>query len=141
MPNCEATAILIRHGDITGASVTNPDLNANGIARAVELVHMLGDAGIEKIYATKTRRSQQTARFLADHLGIDPDDEKDDDEVVAEICGLVAPSVALIVGHTDTLPTFIISLGGPQIPEIGDDEFDHLYVLTRGQLTHLRYTH
>ena len=70
MSPCEATAILIRHADITGDPATNPDLNANGLARAVELVHLLGDAGIKKIYTTKKRRSQQTAQFLADALHI-----------------------------------------------------------------------
>jgi len=52
----------------------------------------------------------------------------------------------LIVGHSNTVPAIVATLGGPLLPDLGDREFDDLLVLTlcrcngrQPRLLHLQY--
>src|SRR5438067_11607217 len=65
------TVILIRHAEkVIDPNNADPDLSPAGQARAQELVRMFGDAGINAIYATQYKRTQQTVKLLADKLGV-----------------------------------------------------------------------
>lgn len=134
-----ATAVLIRHADVTPEPGGDPALNAAGVVRAQALRRVLADAGIGAIYVTRFRRSRQTAEPLAADLGIVPVVVDDDAGVAAAICALPASSVALVVGHSNTVPEIIAGLGGPTLPLIGEAEFDRLFVLVGGRLVRLRY--
>src|SRR3989454_12480696 len=65
------TVILIRHAEkVIDPNNADPDLSPAGQTRAQELVRMFGDAGINAIYATQYKRTQQTVKPLADKLGL-----------------------------------------------------------------------
>src|SRR5258707_12099568 len=65
------TVILVRHAEkIIDPNNADPDLSPAGQARAQELVRMFGDTGINAIYATQYKRTQQTVKPLADRLGL-----------------------------------------------------------------------
>src|SRR3989454_12655624 len=65
------TVILIRHAEkVIDPNNNDPDLSPAGQTRAQELVRMFGDAGINAIYATQYKRTQQTVKPLADKLGL-----------------------------------------------------------------------
>src|SRR5947199_7418785 len=65
------TIILIRHAEkIIDPNNPDVDLSAAGQARAQELARMFGDTGINAIYATQYKRTQQTVKPLADKLGL-----------------------------------------------------------------------
>ena len=49
---------------------TDAPLSADGAARAARLGRMLRDAGITAVFATQYRRTIDTARPLADALGL-----------------------------------------------------------------------
>jgi broad specificity phosphatase PhoE len=132
------TAVLIRHANVD-AHGTDPELNAAGQARAQELVHVLGDAGVMAILVTSLRRSQQTAAPLAAALGIDPTVADQVDDAVAAIRARRRGETVLVVGHTNTVPEIIQGLGGPADVAIAADEFDRLFVLSQHRLTRLRY--
>jgi phosphohistidine phosphatase SixA len=136
---CTATGVLIRHADVNPGSGTDPPLNAAGLARAQELRHVLADTGIGAIFVTHFQRSQQTAEPLASDLTLVPAVIDDVGGVVAAIRTLPSSSVALVIGHTNTLPEISAALGGVSFPAIGATEFDRLFVLARGRLTRLRY--
>jgi phosphohistidine phosphatase SixA len=131
------TAILVRHADVTGTG--DPPLNVAGQARAGELRRVLGDAGVGAIFVSPRLRTQQTAAPLAAQLGIASTVLADADATVAAIRGLPASAVALVVGHTDTLPAIASGVGSEPLPAIGATEFSRLFVLTRGRLMRLRY--
>jgi hypothetical protein len=38
--------------------------------------------------------------------------------------------VALVVGHSDTVPEIVKLLGGGNVPPIGDSEYDRLFIVT-----------
>src|ERR1700704_6566190 len=82
------TVILVRHGEkIIDPSNPNVLLATAGQARARELVHVLGNAGITAIYATQVTRTQQTAKPIADRLGLQTNlvDAKNTKELVRQI--------------------------------------------------------
>ena len=109
----------------------DPDLSEAGRARAESLAIALKDAKITSIYATKYKRTQQTAAPLAKALGltvsIAPADAAD---VVKQLAG--AKGNVLVVGHSNTVPDVIKGLGVTAPVMIGDDEFDNLFVVTTG---------
>ena len=65
------TVIIIRHAEkIIDPNNPDVDLSPAGQARAQELARMFGDAGVNAIYATQYKRTQETVKPLADKLGL-----------------------------------------------------------------------
>src|SRR2546423_13112480 len=65
------TVILIRHAEkVIDPNNSDVDLSPAGQARAQELARMFGDGGINAIYATQYKRTQESVRPLADRLGM-----------------------------------------------------------------------
>jgi broad specificity phosphatase PhoE len=142
MAESQGTVILIRHADVTpepgGTPDPGPPLNAAGHARAHELRHVLASAGVGAIFVTRFQRSRQTAVPLEEMLMIDAKVIDDVDELVEALRAREAPSVTLVIGHSDTVPEVIAHLGGPSVT-IGPTEFDNLFVQTGHRLIHARY--
>src|SRR2546428_6664179 len=65
------TVILIRHAEkVIDPNNPDVDLSPAGQERAQELVRMFADSGINAIYATQYKRTQETVKPLADRLGL-----------------------------------------------------------------------
>lgn len=115
----------------------DPNLSPAGQRRVAELTRQLVDAdvvaGIDAIYATPYRRTQQTAQPLAERLDIpitsyDPDDNE---AVLADILERHKGEIILVVGHSDTLPGLIADLGASKnVPPIAENEYDNLYLVS-----------
>jgi broad specificity phosphatase PhoE len=127
----EPSAIyLVRHGE--KAPGPDPELTAQGQARARNIAAILHRAGITAIFSTKTLRAQQTAAPLAQQTGLtiqlyDPLAPLALVEQVRSLTGAV-----VVIGHSNTLPELVRLFGGAPGTEIGDDEFDRLYQLLPG---------
>ena len=127
------TVILIRHAEkIIDPNNADPDLSPEGQARAQELVRMFGDAGINAIYATQYKRTQQTVKPLADKLGLPvvQVNSKSTAELVTQIRSKHTGQIVFIAGHNSTVPEIVFALGGPQYPVIPESEYDNLYIVT-----------
>jgi broad specificity phosphatase PhoE len=128
------TVILVRHAEkkIVAPENKDPDLSPAGVARAQELARIFGNSDIAAIYATQYRRTQQTARPLADKLGLSVTqvEAAKTSELMKQIRARNAGQVIFIVGHNNSVPEIIAALGGPQLPIIPEGEFDNLYILT-----------
>ena len=127
------TVILVRHAEkVVDPNSNDQDLSAAGQARAQELVRVLGDTGINAIYATQYKRTQQTAKPLADKLGlpINQVNSKNTDELLTQIRSQYRGQTVFVVGHNNTVPEIIAALGGPHYPPIPESEFDNLYIVT-----------
>ena len=90
---------------------------------------MLRDKGIKAVFATDTRRAQQTGAPLAARLGMevttyDPDDTPSLVKAIAAAGGPV-----LVVGHSNTVPDLVAAFGGAKPPAIADDEYETIYVV------------
>lgn len=136
---CTPLVIAIRHADVDSGIGPDPVLNAAGQARAEELRHALGDAGITAIFVTSWQRTQLTAQPLASDLGLVPAVQDDVAATVTAVRALPRTAAVLLVGHTNTVPDLIARLGGPSITPIAAGEFDRLLVLAHGRLASLRY--
>jgi broad specificity phosphatase PhoE len=127
------TVILVRHAEkVIDPNNADPDLSPAGQARAQELVRILGDAGINAIYATQYKRTQQTVKPLADKLGLPVNqvNAKNTSDLLAQIRSQNSGQVVFIAGHNNTVPEIIAALGGPTFPTIPETEFDNLYIVT-----------
>lgn len=131
------TIIFVRHAEKAAEPAEDPALSAAGELRAGELTRQLVDAdviqGIDAIYATPFRRTQETAQPLAAALDLpitsyEPDDN---DAVLKDILSKHKGEIILVVGHSNTLPTLIADLGASKrVPPIAEDEYDNLYLVT-----------
>jgi broad specificity phosphatase PhoE len=127
------TVIVIRHAEKKIEPNNNdPDLSPAGQARAQELVRMFGDAGINAIYATQYKRTQQTVKPLADKLGlvVNQVNSKNTADLVARIRAENSGQTVFISAHNNTTPEIVAALGGPTFPVIPETEFDNLYIVT-----------
>src|SRR6266480_2416178 len=82
------TVILVRHAEKKiEPQNPDPDLSPAGLTRAQELARMLGAAGINAIYATNFKRTQQTVQPLSDRVGVQVTvvDAKQTEELVRRI--------------------------------------------------------
>ena len=132
--------LFVRHADIdvqtspVPANSPGPSLNAAGRARAQALARVVGAAGITHIFTSKFARTQQTVEPTALKLGL-PHRIAPEAEVHAMLSA-VDGSVILIAGHSDTVPRMINAFGvTPPLPDLGEREFDNLFVVTAGAAT------
>jgi broad specificity phosphatase PhoE len=127
------TVILVRHAEKKiEPNNPDPDLSPAGQARALELVRMLGGAGLNAIYGTQYKRTQQTAKPLADNLGLPVNviDAKKTQDLVNSIRTTNRGQTILVVGHSNTVPEIVTALGGGSVPEIPDSDYDNMFIVT-----------
>jgi broad specificity phosphatase PhoE len=128
--------ILARHAEKDVSSIQDPPLSAEGEQRAERLAQMFGRGTgvgkIDAIYVSDARRTQQTAAPLAERLGkqaiVVP--AADTKGLASRVMHEHEGDSVLIVGHSNTVPELIHELGDIDVPPIGDDEYDTLYVLS-----------
>jgi broad specificity phosphatase PhoE len=131
------TIIFVRHTEKAAEPGSDPGLSAAGQRRAAELARQLVDAdvvaGIDAIYATPYRRTQETAQPTADALDlpINTYDAADTEAVLETILKNHKGKIILVVGHSNTVPVLIANLGASKkVPPIHEDEYDNIYVIS-----------
>lgn len=119
---------ITRHAEKTTEG-KDPDLTAQGQARARAIARMLGKTGIVAILSTPTRRTLQTAQPLATQSGVAVQtyDAGTPGAMIDKLKAIAGP--VLVVGHSNTVPELVRLLGGVPGTPIADDEFDRLYQL------------
>jgi broad specificity phosphatase PhoE len=131
------TMIFIRHAEQSTEPAGDPGLNAAGRRRVAELTRQLVDAdvvaGVDAIYSTPFRRTQETALGVADALDLPVHNYSPDDNeaVLATILKDHKGKIILVVGHSNTVPTLIADLGASKkVPPINEGEFDNIYIVS-----------
>ena len=128
------TLILVRHAEkeIVPPENKDPDISLAGQQRAELLARMFVATGVELIYATQYKRTQQTVKPLADKLSLKVTqvEARKTDELVKDIRTRGVGKVIFIVGHNNSVPEVIAAFGGPKLPIIPETEFDNLFILT-----------
>jgi broad specificity phosphatase PhoE len=128
----------VRHGEKSLAVANDPDpvLTTAGKARAAALAVTLANRGVTNIISTQWTRTRETARPLAELLGLTP-------EIVPSGGSAFADSTAaavlrhkggtiLVVGHSNTIAPVIAALRGPRLPDLCDSEHSNLFVMRIG---------
>ncbi len=131
------TIIFVRHAEKELNIRDNPGLSDAGRRRAAELTRQLVDAdvvaGIDAIYSTPFKRTQETAQPLAEALDlpINTYDAADRETVLETILETHKGKIILVVGHSDTLPELIANLGASKnVPQIDEMEYDNIYIVS-----------
>lgn len=144
-PSDAQTIVLVRHAEKVDAS-KDPDLSAEGHARAARLATMLADAGVTHVYATQYVRTQQTVAPLSAARGLTPlvMHSDDIDGLVARWRALSADSVAVYAGHSGSVPKLLTALGHAAAPEIDESDYTNFFVVSLGgggplRVVRLRY--
>ena len=135
------TVILVRHAE-KKIEPTNPDpdLSPEGMERAQEISRVFGESGVNAIYATQFKRTQQTVKPLADRVGVPVSllDANQTDELVQRIQTNHRGQTVFISGHNNSVPALLSALSGDTYPLIAESEFDNLYIVTIYRLGHAR---
>ena len=126
---------LVRHAekDISNPSDQDPDLTAEGRARAEALRALLSSQEIDALYATKYLRTISTLKPLADErkLEIRRYEGHDFSGIKQRLLQEHRGQTVVVAGHSNTLLPIIESFGAKRpVSDISDQEYDFLFKLT-----------
>lgn len=131
------TVIFVRHAEKAATPADDPGLSQAGQRRVAELTRQLVDAdvvaGVDAVYSTPYRRTEETARPVADALSlpINSYDAADTEAIMEHIVKVHKGKVILVVGHSNTVPALIGNMGASKrVPEIAEDEYDNIYIVS-----------
>ncbi len=131
------TVIFVRHAEKAAIPADNPGLSEAGKQRAAELARQLVDAdviaGIDAVYSTSYRRTEETVQPVATalNLPITPYDASNTETIMDEIVREHMGKIVLVVGHSNTVPALIGNMGASKnVPEISENEYDNIYIVS-----------
>ena len=131
LTGCSTTRYyLVRHAEKTSAP-KDPGLSPAGMQRALALRDSLLAAHIDHLYATPYRRTQLTARPLADALGkkVIRYDPRDGRGFVEKMKKENNKNI-LIIGHSNTVPEMVLYFTGDTV-HIAHHEYAHLFLIKK----------
>jgi broad specificity phosphatase PhoE len=125
----DVVVYLVRHAERAEDGTDDPPISEAGVERARLLAEMLKDAGITHIHCTDYKRTLQTAAPLSEASGLEVAfyDLRDLDGFAARL--RATPGRHLVLGHTNTTPDLVQTLGGDPGEPIAEFEHDRLYVV------------
>jgi len=133
------TVIFVRHAEKAPEPADNPGLSEAGQQRAAELARQLVDAdvvpglGVDAVFSTPYRRTEETAKPVADALGlsINSYDAADTELFIEELVREYKGKIVLVVGHSNTVPDMIGNMGASKkVPPINENEYDNMYLVS-----------
>ncbi|MFY8095600.1 MAG: SixA phosphatase family protein [Niveispirillum sp.] len=133
LPAAAQEIILVRHAE--KGTEADPGLTPDGQVRAQALAALLKPTPPVMILTSPARRTQETAAPVAAQAGVTPEvvpippgDMPPHIRMTAEKLAALKPGqVALVVGHSNTVPAIIKAVGGPAVPDLPECAFGRLY--------------
>ena len=134
---------MVRHAETEDDGTRDPALSARGRDRAERLGARLAPDCPDAVYATPYRRTQETARLVAEactgeaaEVVIVPIGASGVPGYVADAAARVRAlppgSRALVVGHSNTTPQVVNALAGTALGDIDHDAYGRLFTVTLG---------
>src|SRR2546428_9673192 len=103
-----ATVLLVRHAEIDlPPTSADPPLNAAGRQRAEALARMAEPAGVKSIFRSPLIRTKQTVQPFEASSGLTAEVTPPAAEFARQVLGMATDAVALVAGHTNTVPALI----------------------------------
>jgi len=131
------TVIFVRHAEKASIPADDPGLSLAGQQRVAELTRQLVDAdvvaGVDAVYSTSFRRTEETVRPIADALGLPVNsyDAADTEAIMEHIVREHKGKIILVAGHSNTVPVLIGNMGASKkVPEIAENEYDNIYIVS-----------
>lgn len=126
--------IVVKHSEVENPADADPALSIDGRERAARLARMLSQArpvrGIDAIFASEFRRTQQTATPLSEALSLPVN-------VIPAAAWSSLPrritrdhrgEYVLVAGSSTTVPELIEALSGERVT-VREDEYDAMFVV------------
>ena len=133
----DRVVIVVRHAERAPEPRNDPVLSDAGSARAQALARALVDAGIGSVLVTPTVRTRTTGAPTAEaaqapviEVGLTGGVPAHLERVAEAVRARPAGETVLVVGHSNTVTGIIRALGGPEMPNLCETEYAHLFVLT-----------
>ena len=138
------TIFLVRHAEkARGLWIDrkDPQISRAGRERAQALARILRDVPFTAIYVTELKRTQQTAAPTASLRGLRATivPAKATPALVARL--KKERGHVLVVGHSNTIPDILKTLGVRHPPAIDEADYDNLFVVTPGPRAQLLRLH
>jgi len=141
------TLVLVRHAEKdpapgAAADPAGPGLSDAGKARAQALAKLLEPAGVVRLYASEFRRARETLEPLskASGVAIEVIPAAKSAEALARLDALPPGSIAVLAGHSNTVPGVIAAAGREAArlektaggASLSEKDYGRLFVLTFG---------
>jgi len=137
-PGSDRLIIIVRHAEKETDSM-DPGLTTEGRARAAALAKALSGTRIDHVISTPVKRTTETAAPVVEASGARL-------ELIDVLAGLDAHVAAvadtirarpageaiLVVGHSNSIGHIVTALGGPEIGDLDEAEYDTMFILTVG---------
>jgi phosphohistidine phosphatase SixA len=132
---------VVRHAEKQSDAADTP-LSDKGQARAECLAQTLKDAHITSAFTTQYIRTKQTAAptVVESKAKESAIDAKATDQIVKQARAASQSGNVLIVGHSNTVPDLLSSLGAPKVT-IPDSSYDELFIFDVSQPKQLTILH
>ena len=121
---------IIRHAvkELTG---NDPAITDEGKARASAWAEMLEHVGLDVVFTSDAKRTHQTGAIIAETLGL-PLNSVSRSDTAGLIDALSfdhEEDTVLVVGHAETIPSILESLGAFEEIEVSQADFANLFIL------------
>ncbi len=128
--------VLVRHAEKQAGD--DPELTEAGHAAAARLAALLGGSGVTHLEHSPFRRTAQTLAPLAEASGVEPTvtDPRDVDGLADRLRALSDGAVAVVAGHSNTIPAAVAALGGAVAGGLDargflpEEVYDRVFVVT-----------
>jgi phosphohistidine phosphatase SixA len=122
---------VVRHAEKANQTDKDPELSLSGEDRAISLTRLVRGTKIDAVFHTELRRTRDTAAALLRQRALKATVVKADDTagLVTQIRALPKDAVALVIGHSNTIPAILAGLGVKEKISIRDDEYGRVFVV------------
>ncbi len=127
----ETVIYIVRHAekDTSDPKNADPDLNATGKERALDLAQVLRKEKLAAVFSTKFKRTQQTAVPIAQHeeIPVQTYEAQDFKTLVETVKSQYENQKVLVVGHSNTILEIAEAFGAKRpVEKLSDDDYDLL---------------
>lgn len=132
--------VVVRHAEKAPDASNDPELSEAGRQRAAALAEALSGARISALLSSHYQRTRQTLAPLAARHGLDiievparsGEMEAHIEAVVDAVGRTKGGGIAVIAGHSNTVPGIVEALSGQQVAPLDESHYDRLYILIPG---------
>ena len=134
-PGDVTTFILVRHAEKVNDGTEDPDLTSEGASRAMRLAFMLRDTPLQAIYSTGFRRTQETAKPIADMKNMEVHRyEANKPEEISRMLQQHKGGIVLVTGHSNNIPwTANLLLGREMFKDYPESQYGTILIVSVGK--------
>lgn len=118
---------VLRHAEKAQDQGRDPSLSDAGRERAQVLARLLGSTGVSHLFASEYKRTQETLAPLAKRSGLEvvSASARESAELAKRLRALPGGSIAVVAGHSNTVPELVQHLGG-SVSDLVDSPYGKL---------------